>query len=77
MNTTRPARSACRAESILAALTSIATCVSWPQACMTPGTSEAKSRPVSSGIGSASMSPRSSTVGPGRAPSSTPTTELT
>ena len=44
-----------------AAPASIAVWVSWPQACIRPGTVEAKSSPVSSGIGSASMSPRSST----------------
>ena len=39
-------------------------CASWPHACMQPSTVLANSSPVSSGIGSASMSPRSSTTGP-------------
>ena len=46
----------------------MATWVSCPQACMAPSTSLAKSSPVCSGIGSASMSPRSRIVGPGRPP---------
>ena len=70
MNSTRPGRSAWRALSSRAAPTSIDVWVSWPQACICPSTLEAKSSPVSSGIGSASMSPRSSTVGPGLPPSS-------
>ncbi len=41
MNTTRPASSSRRALSSLAADASIATCVSWPQACIVPSTSEA------------------------------------
>ena len=44
-------------------------CTSWPQACMTPGASEAKSAPVASVSGRASMSARSAAVGPGRPPS--------
>ena len=36
-------------------------CTSCPQACITPGCSEANGRPVSSEIGSASMSPRTAT----------------
>ena len=77
MNSTRPASRSRRWASTRAAEASIATWVSCPQACMIPSTSEANASPVSSGIGSASMSPRSSTVGPGRSPSSTATTELT
>ena len=59
MNTTWPASSSRRSASSRAAPTSIATWVSCPQACMTPGTSEAKGSPVSSCTGRASMSPRS------------------
>jgi hypothetical protein len=36
----------------------------WPQACMRPGILLAKSSPVSSGIGKASMSPRNRIVRP-------------
>jgi len=68
MNSTRPASSSRRSLSIFAAPTSIEVCVSWPQACILPATFDEKSRPVSSGIGSASMSPRSRIVGPGLAP---------
>src|SRR4051795_5083180 len=49
-----------------AAPSSIAVWPSWPQACMTPGFSEANSTPLCSSIGSASMSARSATTGPGR-----------
>ena len=68
MNSTRPGISSRRADSSRAAPASIATCVSCPQACIVPSLRELKSSPVSSGIGSASMSPRSSTVGPGLPP---------
>ncbi len=74
MNTTRPFSSSTCARSSEAAPASMATCESWPHACVAPALVLAKSRPVSSGIGSASMSPRSSTVGPGRPESSTATT---
>ena len=37
---------------------SIAVCTSWPQACMTPAFCDAKCSPVSSLMGSASMSAR-------------------
>ena len=47
---------------------SIAACVSCPQACILPSCSEAKGSPVSSCIGSASMSARRSTVLPGFPP---------
>jgi hypothetical protein len=43
---------------------------------MRPGTSDANGSPVSSGIGSASMSPRSRIVGPGFAPFSVATTDV-
>ena len=58
-----------------AAPRSIATWVSWPQACIAPAFSDANSRPVSSVSGRPSMSARSRIVGPGRAPSMTATTE--
>ena len=48
-----------------AAPSSIAVCPSCPQACIAPGRSDANSTPLSSSIGSASMSARSATVGPG------------
>src|SRR5690606_8795998 len=62
----------------------IAVCASWPQACITPTVSpryspvafEAKGRSLRSVTGSASMSARSSTVGPGRPPSSSATTPV-
>ena len=62
----------------------IATCASWPQACITPTsaprqcavTFEAKGRPVSSFTGSASMSARSATTGPGLPPVRTATTPV-
>ena len=75
MKITFPASSARRADSSRAAPASIAVCRSWPQACMTPSTREAYGRPVRSVTGSASMSPRSSTVPPGRPPRSTAVTE--
>ncbi len=61
ISTTSPRRrSRCWASS-RAPPTSAAVCRSWPQACMAPLV-EAKSSPVSSSTGSASMSARSSTV---------------
>ena len=62
----------------------IATCASWPQACMTPHFSPFHVRPLlrrerhvgSSSTGSASMSARSATTGPGCLPRSTPTTPV-
>ena len=71
MKITFPGSSASREDSSRAAPTSMAVCRSCPQACITPVTAEAYGSPVRSVIGSASMSPRSSTVGPGRAPRST------
>ena len=65
MKATRPARRPAAPASSLAAPASIATWVSWPQACMASSSRLANSSPVSSCIGRASMSPRSSTVGPG------------
>src|SRR4051794_4566373 len=52
--------------SCAAAPSSIAVCPSCPHACIAPGRSEANSTPLSSSIGSASMSARNATVGPGR-----------
>lgn len=51
-------------------------CTSCPQACMTPGTSEAKSAPVVSVSGRASMSAHSTTVRPSSPPVSVPTTAV-
>ena len=76
MSRVRPRSSARRSTSSRAAPRSMATWVSWPQACMTPSISEANSRPVSSPRGRASMSARSSVVGPGWSPSMTATTEV-
>ena len=74
MKTTSPARcSRCRASS-RAAPASIAVCRSCPHACIAPGSSLVKSSPVSSCTGRPSMSPRSSTAGPGRPPRSTAVT---
>ena len=53
-----------RRQSSRAAPTRPATCRSCPHACIAPGTSDAYGRSVNSCTGSASMSPRSSTVGP-------------
>ena len=75
MKITVPGSSACRADSSRAAPASMAVCRSWPQACITPSMAEAYGSPVSSVTGSASMSPRSSTTGPGRPPRSTAVTE--
>ena len=55
------------------AVSSMAVWLSWPQACMTPGTAEAKSHSFSSCIGSASISARRSTVLPGFLPPMKPT----
>ena len=46
-------------------------CMSWPQACITPGTVELKSRPVVSVTGRASMSPRKAIMGAVSGPMST------
>ena len=70
-----PAQRARRALSSLAAPASIATWGSCPHACMASSTVLLNSRSVSSCIGRASMSPRSSTVGPGSSPSSTAITD--
>ena len=59
-----------------AAPNSIVVWPSWPQACILPGTSEACSAPVSSSIGSASMSARRPVTGPAPCPSTIATTPL-
>jgi len=64
MNITVPASWSFFAQSARAAPASMATWVSWPQACIAPSVRDEKSRPVSSVSGRASMSPRSSTVRP-------------
>jgi hypothetical protein len=51
--------------SAVMAPTSEAVCTSCPQACMTPGVVLAYGSPVSSSSGSASMSARIATTGPG------------
>ncbi len=81
---TVPARSAFIPASTSAAPRSIAMWKSWPQACMTPTSRplysprsfEAKGSPVSSVTGSASMSDRSATTGPGLPPTRSPTTPV-
>ena len=65
-NRSSPLSSPARAASSCAAPSSIAVWPSCPQACMTPSRSEANSTPLSSWIGSASMSERSARVRPGR-----------
>ena len=56
------------AHSSLAAPSSMAACVSWPQACITPAFSLAKLSPVCSCTGRASISARMATHLPGFAP---------
>ena len=73
MNFTVPPSRSLIPDSAWAAPTSMLVCPSWPQACILPSVSEAKGRPVSSRIGSASMSARSATVGPSPSPSSVAT----
>src|SRR5436190_16428485 len=73
MNRTVPASESRFAHSRRAADASIAVCVSWPQACIVPATVDLNGTSVSSGIGSASMSPRKSTVRPGLPPRRTAT----
>jgi hypothetical protein len=68
MNSTRPGISSRLPDNRRAAPASIATWVSCPHACIVPSLRELKSSPVSSCSGNASMSPRSSTVGPGTPP---------
>jgi len=65
MNTTSPRRTSACAVRRRTAPTSIAMCRSCPQACIAPAVSLAKSTPLASVTGRASMSPRSSTVATG------------
>ena len=58
---TEPLNSSRMPHSTFATPSRQAVCMSCPQACMTLGVSLAKGRPVSSGIGSASMSARRAT----------------
>ena len=76
MKITLPGSSPRRADSSRAAPASIAVCRSCPQACIVPSICDANGSPVRSVTGSASISPRSSTAGPGWPPRSTATTEL-
>src|SRR6266851_2712061 len=77
MNLTVPANwSRCRC-SRCTAWASIAVCASWPQACIRPLNSLAKSSPVSSGIGRASMSPRKRIVRPVCPPGFVPPSDTT
>ncbi|CDN41596.1 hypothetical protein BN871_AI_01070 [Paenibacillus sp. P22] len=65
---TVPGSSASRSLSRSAAPIAAAVWKSWPQACILPGCSEAYGNPVSSWIGSASISARTATTGPSRRP---------
>jgi hypothetical protein len=76
MKTTSPHRSSRRPASRYAAPTSIAVCRSWPHACISPASRLANSSPEFSATGSASMSARSSTAGPGDPPRSTAVTAV-
>ena len=69
-----PGRCSRMPASTVAAPSSIDVWPSCPQACMTPGFSEANGSPVSSSMGSASMSARIASVGPGRPPTRRATT---
>lgn len=66
---TEPAKASRQAIRISAAPTSMAAWASCPQACIMPGTCEAKGSPVLSPMLRASMSARRATRGPGAAPS--------
>ena len=82
--TTVPGSRSLRPASTFATPSSIAVCMSWPQACITPTscplyvarTVDLNGRSTCSVTGSASMSARSATTGPGRAPRRTPTTPV-
>jgi hypothetical protein len=84
MNFTVPCSSSRIAARISATPIRIATCVSWPHACMTPASAPfhivrtllLNGTSVSSVTGNASMSARSATQGPGLPPLSTPTTPV-
>ena len=62
--------------STFAAPSSMAACVSWPQACMKPSRSLANSTPLSSLTLSASMSARRKMHLPGLPPTMSPTSPL-
>jgi hypothetical protein len=66
MNRASPLSSSARPVSSAAAPSSMAVWPSCPHACMTPSRSDANSTPLSSWMGSASMSARSASVRPGR-----------
>ena len=68
MSFTVPGSSLRIPQSTLAAQSSMAACVSCPQACMTPSFSLEKARPVFSVTGSASISARIATQPPGFSP---------
>ena len=77
-NTSRTVPASCGASSFSTAATpsSVVVWMSWPQACIRPGLVLAKARPVCSSIGSASMSARIASTGPGRPPWIMPTTPV-
>lgn len=63
-------------QSSRAAPSSMAACASCPQACIMPGCSEAKGRPVSSWMGSASISARRAMVSRDARPRMTPMVQV-
>ena len=71
---TQPCSSSRCSASSFAAPSSIAVCMSWPQAWFSPGHWLAKGRPLSSSRNRASMSARSRSVFPGRFPCTRATT---
>ena len=76
MKYTVPGNSFCMEARTLAGPSSMAVCMSCPQAWLTPGVLLAKENPVSSCTGRASMSARKPTVFPGFPPRRMPTTEV-
>ena len=77
-NTSFTVPASCGASSFSTAATpsSVVVWMSWPQACIRPGLVLANGRPDVSSIGSASMSARIASTGPGRPPSIRPTTPV-
>ena len=77
-NTSFTVPASCGASSFSTAATpsSVVVWMSWPQACIRPGLVLANGRPDFSSIGSASMSARMASTGPGRPPSIRPTTPV-
>ena len=73
---TVPASCGARSFSTAATPSSVVVWMSWPQACIRPGLVLANGRPDFSSIGSASMSARMASTGPGRPPSIRPTTPV-